>query len=345
MDSLRAAALLKQQGHEVIAVHMRILPGSSAQDPVTNKKESVVKELARRLGIPLRIVNLQESFEALVIQPFRHAYLEGLTPNPCVVCNRAVKFGILLEKARKWGAQKLATGHYARLIPPNGNNPRYRLLRGKDLNKDQSYFLYGLSQVQLAQIILPLGNTTKQESYKWAEENGFLSLIKEESQEICFIPHRNYREFMASSGPSQTTNNVGLIVDTEGNVLGTHKGIFNYTIGQRRGLGISSKVPYYVVALNPHTNTVIVGRSSDLFRSTFRVSTVNWVSIDKPSEPIRALVRIRNQHQPAPATLIPSHGDSVIVHFQTPQRAITPGQSAVFYQEDVVLGGGIIARD
>jgi len=349
VDSLRTAALLKEQGNDVFAIHMQLFPqpgtGERKAEPILEDRKLDLTRLTSTLGIPLTIVDMQEVFKARVILPFVEAYRNGLTPNPCVVCNPTVKFGFLLQEAKKLGAQYLATGHYARLDRPQSPSGRYQLRRALDPGKDQSYFLYGLTQPQLACALFPLGDFTKREVMRWAEEEGYASSTRKESQEICFIPSGNYQQFLLEDFASESFQTGGPIVDMDGNYLAEHKGIFAFTIGQRRGLGIASTAPYYVLALDPDTNTVQVGRAHQLYCSECRIEKVNWVSIESPTTPLRAHVRIRNQHRPCPARIAPLGGGiDVMVHFDEPQRAVTPGQAAVFYSRDVVLGGGTITR-
>lgn len=346
VDSLRAAAFLKDSGHDVTGVHMRIQPESStgrwhAAD-IHARREHDLARLADWLSIPLVFVDLRSIFEEQVLQPFVRTYMRGLTPNPCILCNPLVKFGALLDEALRMGADKLATGHYARILPPDGSSPRFRLLRGRDRAKDQSYFLFGLTQMQLAVALFPLGTTFKQDVAAWGRETPVAELLSGESQEICFIPQGRYWEFLAERAGEMSPGTKGPIVDLEGRILGEHKGIAAYTIGQRRGLGIASTAPFYVVAIDAGANTVRVGRAGDLSRSEIDVGTINWVSIAPPSKPLHALVRIRNQHLPAPAQVIPEDTDRATVLFDAPQRAVTPGQAAVFYDDDMVLGGGLI---
>ena len=348
VDSLRTAALLKEMGHAVFGLHMRLLPSSEAgrwcAESTIGSREAAMHALARKAGIPVHVVEMRESFERLVIAPFLESYREGLTPNPCVCCNPRIKFGLLLAEARAMGADRMATGHYARILPPDSGSERFRLLRGSDPAKDQSYFLFGLAQEQLASVLFPLGEKSKAEVQRWAAESGMSALIPEESQEICFIPSGKYTDFLAERLGLVDGNAGGSIVDLEGKRIGEHKGLFAYTVGQRRGLGIASTEPYYVIELIPATNTVRVGRDHDLYRRELVAKQVNWVSIAAPAVPFRAQVRIRNQHRPAPAWLNPLGPDEVSVCFDEPQRAVTPGQVAVFYEREVVLGGGMIGR-
>jgi tRNA-specific 2-thiouridylase len=348
VDSLRSASLLQEMGHEVLGLHLRLLPRSpggrwSAEETLEARERSV-RQLASRFGIPLTIIDCRDLFEKAVIQPFLEAYRNGLTPNPCVHCNPGVKFPLILQEALKRGADGMATGHYARISPPAGSLGRYRLLRGRDLAKDQSYFLFGLTQDQLARVQFPLGDHFKQDVQRWA---GFLCLdpeLPKESQEICFIPSGGYQEFLTERHPVDPAVSRGPIIDREGNVLGEHKGLFAYTIGQRRGLGIASTAPLYVVELDVSTNAVRVGSARDLDCGGFNASSVNWVSVDPPISTLCCSVKIRHQHQPALARVTPLRRDRVQVDFETPQRAVAPGQAAVFYDGDVLLGGGIIEK-
>lgn len=349
MDSLRAAWLLKEAGHDVVALHMRLFSPSPAVGPGSAHashadRESRLQLLASRLGVPLFIVDCQEPFERSVIRPFIDAYRQGLTPNPCVLCNPAVKFGFLLDKALEMGAEKLATGHYVRTRDPEHPGGRYGLRCGADARKDQSYFLYGLSQRQLSRALFPLGEETKESTRAWAKAHGLDGLIPEESQEICFIPSGDYRRFFEDRAPQAVRGAEGPVRDTSGAVIGRHKGLFRYTVGQRRGIHIPSSAPYYVLALDVETNTLWVGRANDLLDAEARVGALNWVSVDPPSGPIQALVRLRHQHRPAPAHIIPLADGTVRVRFDTPQRAVTPGQAAVFYRDDLVLGGGLLLK-
>lgn len=343
VDSIRAACLLQEQGHEVIGIHMRFLPSSGESGELAAlvvEREQLLMELAEKCRLPITIVDLREKFDSTVIAPFVETYRRGLTPNPCIRCNPEMKFGALLNEAVKLGADKMATGHYVRLIPPSGADGRFRLRQGKDKTKDQSYFLMGLKQEQLSRALFPLGEHTKDETLGWARNNGLAPLITEDSQEICFIPSGDYADFVRRRCSGE--NAEGPIVDLEGNCLGRHRGIFSYTVGQRRGLGIPSTEPFYVVGIEPEKDTVCVGRAKDLFRSELTVHGVNWVSIDPPTAPVACRVRIRNLHKPSPALVIPEGDDTVRVRFVEPQRAITPGQAAVFYMDDTLLGGGII---
>ncbi len=347
VDSIRAAVLLREEGHEVFGIHMRCLPCPGEPGEVHRivaERERPLQQLAARFRIPVIIIDLREQFDALVVKPFVDAYLHGLTPNPCIECNPRVKFGLLLDEAIKLGAERMATGHYARLNPPVCTNRSFQLRRGKDPAKDQSYFLMGLNQQQLARALFPLGEHTKQQTLAWAEQTGIKPLLTEESQEICFIASGGYTDFVRTRHGGVCTTQSGPILDLSGNLLGRHNGIHSYTVGQRRGLGIASTEPYYVIRIEPESNVVRVGRSKDLFCETFTVSRVNWTSIGCPDAPVTCQVRIRNLHRPAPAEVTPLGATAAQVRFFEPQRAVTPGQAAVFYSEDLLLGGGIIDR-
>jgi len=349
VDSLRTAALLKEQGNDVFAIHMQLFPvsgfGGWSDESILKDRELNLTILTSGLGIPLTVVDMREVFKAQVIVPFVAAYRNGLTPNPCVICNPIVKFGFLLQEAKKLGARYLATGHYARLRPPASSSGRYQLYRARDSAKDQSYFLYGLTQPQLSCALFPLGDFTKRQVLQWAQDEGHAPSVPAESQELCFIPAGKYQQFLQQDFASNPFQSGGPIVDMEGNYLAEHKGIFAYTVGQRRGLGIASTAPYYVIALDPSTNTVQVGRAHHLYCSECRVEKVNWVSIRPPNSALRAQVRIRNQHRPSPAWVVPTEESTdVMVRFDDRQRAVTPGQAAVFYDDDMVLGGGTITR-
>lgn len=335
VDSMMTALLLKERGHQVMALHM-VLRG---EDPVEPGKQ--IMELSSRLGIPLQVVDLRQAFTQQVIKPFLAAYKKGKTPNPCVICNPKIKFTLLQERALELGAKTLATGHYAKILSDKSAGT-LRLFRGQDQAKDQSYFLYGLSQAQLARTSFPLGDYLKSEVRQLAAEAGMSGYFRPESQEICFIANKDYRDFLEEHLGSDLPG-PGPVLDLEGRELGEHDGIHRYTIGQRRGLGIPSSAPYYVVGLEPGLNAVRVGRKSDLQRKQLEVASVNWIAMSPPTSEFEALVKVRSRHKEAPAIIKPG-GEETVVSFIEPQEAITPGQSAVFYQDEEVLGGGIIER-
>jgi tRNA-specific 2-thiouridylase len=335
VDSSTVAALLQRQGHSILGLTMR-LGQPENQD---------ARRVAETLGIPHRVVNLESRFNQEVVLPFVEEYMAGRTPIPCARCNRFIKFGELLEAALSLGAGKMATGHYARISRDEATG-RYLLRRGADPTRDQSYFLFWLTQDQLAKTLFPIGEYTKTEVRKIAEEMGLPVARKGDSQEICFIPNGNYAAFIESYFREQgiaPPSTPGEIVSTGGQVLGEHDGVHHFTIGQRKGLGIAAGEPLYVIAIEPAAGRVVVGRQEDLMRQAFTVKEVNWFPWETLSAPVRARVKIRNKHEAAAATVSPTSAPSrVEVRFDEPQRAVTPGQAAVFYDGDLVMGGGWI---
>lgn len=341
VDSSVCAALLKEQGYDVTGVTIKLWPRYI--DPVEDTGGCCslaavedARRVAQLLDIPYYVLNMQKEFQEKVIDKFTQEYILGRTPNPCIECNRSIKFGHLLEKAVQLGMDYVATGHYARIVQEGG---RFRLLRGRDLDKDQSYALYSLTQEMLARTLFPVGNYRKEEIRDLARQYQLRIANKPDSQEICFIPDNNYKQFLTTFAGVKDTP--GDIVDTQGRILGTHTGIFNYTIGQRKGLGLATGEPMYVVDINPETNTVVVGRNLDVYSQEFTVTEFNWISGAPPAQQFSATVAIRYNAQAQPAQIsVQPHG--VVVKFNEPQRAITPGQSAVIYSGEEVLGGGII---
>lgn len=327
VDSSVAALLLKEQGHEVGGLTM------------INWDEGIVpkaQEAAAFLGIEHCVIDLRTEFEEQVINYFCQAYAGGETPNPCVVCNRAIKFGVLLEAARKMGYDMVATGHYARIVYA-ADRGRYLLRKGLDSRKDQSYFLYALKQEQLAGIIFPLGDMTKSEVKALASQRGLPAVENPESQEICFIAD-DYRNFLQG----RIVCDPGEIINVEGNRLGSHKGLAFYTTGQRKGLGISAGHPVYVVGKDLGNNRLILDDEQYLFNRELKAVDSNLVYIEKLDGPMRVTAKIRYRAAEAPATIFPDN-EGIKVEFDQAQRAITPGQSVVFYIDDYVLGGGGIA--
>jgi len=347
VDSSTAAALLKEEGLEVVGLTMHLwdplpdAPGEAGSRPEP-AHVAEARRVAEQLGIPHHTIPLQELFESEIIEYFVNEYLRGRTPNPCILCNRRIKFGALLKKAEELGAAALATGHYAR-IQWDPSASRFKLRRGRDRRKDQSYFLFLLNQEQLDRILLPLGDKSKVEVREMASRLNLPTAEKAESQEICFIPDNNYRSFLEIRR-GQDLAGAGKIVNRQGQELGRHEGIYSYTVGQRRGLGIAAPHPHYVLALDAEENTIIAGKDEELFAADLAVREVNWVSIPPPEEKIEAEVQIRYRHPGAPGTLVPLEGGRVRVELKIPQRAVTPGQAAVFYRGDEVLGGGWIER-
>jgi tRNA-specific 2-thiouridylase len=346
VDSSVVAALLKDQGYEVIGITMCFnLPDSSTSRPACCGIKAIedARRVAHKIGIKHYVLNFKKALEEKVIKEFCREYLKGRTPNPCVRCNQHIKFDALLKKALSLGAKYLATGHYARIEKIQKSkfkNQNYLLKKAMDLKKDQSYFLYRLGQDQLKTILFPLGNYTKDEVRKIAREFALPVADKLASQEICFLPDADYRRFLKAQ--IKTCIKPGPIIDKENNILGQHKGIAFYTIGQREGLGIAGSYPLYVIKINPKNNCITVGKKEDVYRAEFFIKDAHFIL--KPRKKKVALkVRIRYNHPEAPARLV-FLKNKIKVKFKKPQFAITPGQSAVFYDKDTVLGGGIIDK-
>ncbi|MHB8054878.1 MAG: tRNA 2-thiouridine(34) synthase MnmA [Candidatus Aminicenantales bacterium] len=348
VDSSVAAALLKEQGLDVFGMTMNLfaLPKEACASGELRSccgagARGDAARVAAILGIPFYIADFRRTFEREVIADFVEEYRRGRTPSPCLRCNRLVKFGPLLRRAGRLGAKRIATGHYARVDFDEARG-RWRLRKGLDPEKDQSYFLYALRQEELARTIFPLGGLCKSEVRALAGRFGLPVAQKPESQEICFVPDDDYAAFLRARIPAAFRP--GKIIDTAGKVIGRHEGLLNFTIGQRKGMGIAAPKPLYVVALDPATNTVIAGRNEELYRSSLAVADVHWGAIAGIDGPTAATVKIRSRHEGASATLAPGPDGTIVVEFAQSQRAITPGQAAVFYDGDVVLGGGTIAR-
>jgi tRNA-specific 2-thiouridylase len=345
VDSSAAAALLLEQGYDVIGITLKLWPQdcvSRAEDKCCGPQAVMdARSVSHKLDIPYYLVDEAESFQEQVIRYFADEYRAGRTPNPCVMCNEKLKFGTLIDRALKLGAEKVATGHFAR-VEPSEDSSRYLLRRGQDPRKDQSYFLFSLKQDQLARVIFPLGTLTKGETRELARDCQLKTAEKEESMEICFVPDKDYGKFLRQAGLAQSHR--GDIVDTHGRVLGQHDGIEFYTIGQRKGLGVSSPRPLYVIELDAELNRVVVGDDSALERDTFEMERCNWIPWDTPPESITATAKIRYNHPGTESTIVPQPEGRAVVKLHTPQRAITPGQACVLYQDDLVLGGGWITR-
>ncbi len=358
VDSSAAAAILKDAGHELVGFTMQLwnqrrgLNVDENGEPLPSRCCSLddvydARRVAGELGFPFYVLNLEREFERDVVEPFVNAYLEGETPIPCVACNSRLKFASLDRLAQSLGCEKVATGHYARVVFDEGSK-RYRLLRGLDARKDQTYFLWELTQEQLSHAMFPLGEMSKSEVREEARGAGLAVAEKSESQEICFVPDGDYAGFidryLEAEGREDLAPGKGEIVNTRGERVGEHGGIHRYTVGQRRGLGISNPLPLYVVRVEAEENRVVVGEAEELLSSEFEAAGVNWVAFDEPASEVRADVRVRYRHTEAPATVEPLGGARVRVRFDEPQRAVTPGQATVFYRGEEVVGGGWIVK-
>ena len=348
VDSSVAACLLRREGWEVIGITLDLWQSESGNCLPAEDAERV----CRKLDIPHYVLECRSEFKRIIIDEFCEEYFRGRTPNPCVRCNPRIKFKQLLEFARKLDAEAVATGHYVRVEQPkelpitNGRlpigNSRYLLRKGRDLSKDQSYVLYGLTQDQLARCRFPLGEWEKTKVRALARELGFANHDRPDSQEACFVPEDDYGAFLAEIAPERIRP--GKIVDTSGKFLGRHRGIHLFTLGQRRKLGVAVGEPRYVVRIEPETATVVVGSREETLRSNFTLRDVNWIAFDHPPErTITAMLKIRYTHCAAPARVeaIPNE-HAARVAFESPESAITPGQAAVFYHDDLLLGGGTI---
>jgi len=345
VDSSATAALLLEQGYDVVGITLKLWPQdcvSRAEDKCCGPQAVTdARAVCHQLGIPYYLVDESAEFQKHVIQYFADEYKAGRTPNPCVMCNQNLKFGRLIDRADKLGAQFIATGHFARL-DRSADGSRTLLKRGCDPRKDQSYFLFSLRQDQLARALFPLGEKTKTDTREVARSCQLKTADKEESMEICFVPDNNYGKFLEQS--QLVRRHRGEIVDARGQVLGFHEGIEFFTIGQRKGLGISSPAPLYVLELDATENRVVVGSEAGLDRAEFVADRCNWIPFERPAECFEAVVKIRYNHPGTPATVTPLPEGRAHVKLEIPQRAVTPGQAAVFYQQDLVLGGGWISR-
>lgn len=348
VDSAVAAALLVDKGYDVVGLTMNLfsLPGGICRFEELRsccgwKAAEDAHGVARRLGIPHFVADFRRDFEETVIKDFCLEYQRGRTPNPCIRCNEHIKFNLLLERAARLGAEFVATGHHARVTHDRARR-NFHLKKGQDASKDQSYFLYPLTQVQLARVLMPVGSLTKGEVREEARKRALPVAARPDSQEVCFIPRGRYPDFLKERIPEAFVP--GPIRDVSGRLLGEHRGIIHFTVGQRRGLGIASPHPLYVVSINPVSHTVVVGTNDDLSCRKLLASRVNWVAGGKLEEPIRVKAKIRYKHKEANALVTPLASRKVAVEFEKPQRAVTPGQSVVFYRRDEVLGGGIIDR-
>lgn len=359
VDSSAAAALLKEKGHELVGFTMQLwnqrrgISVDENGDPLPSRCCSLddvydARRVAESLGFPFYVLNLEKDFERDVVEPFVASYLSGETPIPCVACNSRLKFASLDRMAISLGCEKVATGHYARVIYDEKSD-RYRLFRSTNIWKDQSYFLWELTQEQLSRSYFPLGEMEKEDVRDIARGANLYTAEKQESQEICFVPDGKYSEFidryLKHEGRAADMPEGGEIVNTAGEKVGEHTGIHRYTIGQRRGLGISHEKPLYVVQIERARNQIVVGEENELDNIEFTAKGVNWVALDTPMESVRASVKIRYRHDPAPATIYALPDAHARIVFDEPQRAITPGQATIFYDGEEVVGGGWIAKD
>ncbi len=339
VDSAVAAARLVEQGLAVVGVTLRLRSGQEGPTVPTPQAIERARSVCQQLGIRFQVIDAQEAFHRRVVDYFIAEYAAGRTPNPCVQCNRFIRFGLLLEQALTLGADKLATGHYARIRQADGS---YQLLRGCDVRKDQSYFLHALDQEQLAHTRFPLGRLTKGEVRELARQHRLPVAKRAESQDVCFLMEGDYRTFLAEQAPD--VMQPGPIRDTAGRRLGEHRGLAAYTIGQRKGLNISAPEPLYVLAIQPGENTLIVGPADELGRDRCLVENMHYIKGDAPHSRFRAEAQIRYRADPASVTVSSMPGERANVQFDEPQMGITPGQFLVLYEGDVVLGGGAICE-
>ena len=355
VDSSSVAAMLRAEGHNVIGLTMQLwnqrrLAGHPGMPEAVQGRccslDDVydARRVAETLGIPYYVVNHEERFERDVVQPFVEQYLSGRTPIPCSLCNNHLKFDQLLTVARQIGADLLATGHYAQVEFDEARG-RWLLKRAADPSKDQTYFLFGLTQEQLSRTLFPLGKMTKPEVRDLARHHGLALAEKPDSQEICFVPGGDYKNFLdaylVEKGES-LPDTAGELVTTCGEVIGEHDGIHNFTVGQRKGLGVATGSPLYVLQIKGDSRQVVVGGAEDLYSKTLHARRINLIAVEDLSEPMRVAVKIRHRHEAAPAMIEKSGPDEIVATFDEPQRAITPGQAAVFYDGDIVVGGGWI---
>lgn len=338
VDSSAAAALLLEAGYDCIGVTMQHLPAEAANNCCSLEAVVDARRVAKKLGIPHYLVDVEDTFRERVIEPFEEAYLSGITPNPCASCNRYIKFGKLWQWAQSQGADYMATGHYARIMERDG---RFELWRATDHAKDQSYILYTLTQADLAHILFPLGHLTKTDVRALAKDKGLVTAQKPDSQELCFVPQNDYRRYLEEHRPEAA--DPGEMVDTTGHVIGSHRGIAFYTVGQRRGLGVSAPIPLYVVGVEPSTNQVVVGSREEAMAGGFIATEINYPDMVDP-EPFTAAVKVRSGGEPAPCFWEPLPDRRARVTLDERQWAITPGQVACAFQGDHLVAGGRIAE-
>ena len=340
VDSLMTACLLNEQGHQVSGIHF--ITGfetvSCFEQAPQAQNQHPILDIGKQLGIPIEILDIRNEFQEKIVDYFTRTYQHGQTPNPCMRCNPAIKFGIILSLALERGAQKLATGHYA-IIKKDQTGP-YRLFKGFDRQKDQSYFLARLTPDQLASALFPLGTMKKTDVIKMAAQRGLKPVTRSESQDVCFIKDNSYKEFLKTRKGFKPEP--GRIEDMSGQVVGQHNGLHLFTVGQRRGINCPAADPYYVIRIDIKRNCLVVGTRNDLVSSECKVDEINWIG-DAPESPLELYTRVRYRTQEMAATVIPGDRDTAVVRFKEPQTAITPGQAAVFYKGDEILGGGYIS--
>ena len=338
VDSSVASALLKDRGFEVIGITMQMWehPGFTEHSRMED-----ARRVAKKLGIPHHVVDLRDVFEERIIANFCSEYQQGRTPNPCIRCNQYIKFDCLLKKAGELDADYVATGHYARIEYDRSNN-RYLLKKGIDVQKDQSYFLYTMTQLQLKSTLMPLGSFAKKRVRQMAEELALPAAGKSESQEVCFVPDNDYGEFLKEY--TSESISPGPIMNREGKVIGEHRGIIFYTVGQRKGIGVSGREPLYVIAIDGGKNTIVVGKREEVYSNRLRAVSMNCIAMERLREPLKVNAMVRYSHEPSDAVVSPLDGEGVRVEFSEPQWAITPGQAVVFYDGDVLVGGGKISE-
>ena len=329
VDSSVCAALLKNDGYEVLGITLDLFGD-------TSDSQRDAKSVCDNLGIEHIVSDLKNEFKSFVIDDFINEYINGRTPNPCIVCNRTIKFGEMLKLADKFGCDKIATGHYAKIVEKGG---RFLLCRGEDKSKDQSYVLYCLTQEQLSRVVFPLASHSKDEVRATAEGLNLVNANKKDSQDICFVPDGDYAAFIEKT--ADFVSQMGDYLDISGKVLGQHKGVIRYTIGQRKGLGIALGKPAFVIDKNPETNSVIIGDEAHLFYKKVYVENLNFIPFDELNGEMNVFCKLRYRHTEQPATIRP-YKNGVLVEFTAPQRAPSPGQAAVFYDDDIVVGGGTI---
>ncbi len=351
VDSSVAAFLLQEKGIEVIGLSFELWDDRDRKDPnlcCSVETINIAREVTERLGLEHLTIDVRDSFYRQIIEKFCSSYISGMTPNPCILCNKFIKFKFLLEKANEIGADLIATGHYARIQRTQNPEPRtqstdsnrFLLKKGVDPKKDQSYFLYVMTQMELSKTVFPLGEIKKEETRRIAKKLGLANALRPESQEICFVGNGKYVDFIKGFAPEMFRP--GQIINTRGDTIGEHKGIALYTIGQRKRLDLQTLKPHYVADIDRKNNVIMVGSREDVLKKTFKVKELSWISINSLSDPIRVSIKFRSTMKEEPGIIIPEENQRVTVEFDHPQWAPAPGQSAVFYDGDLVVGGGII---